>query len=126
MSNAHKHMNSIGPAKVIYGLLISNCIWKLYVHESNTKMHTKCTYDGRDIKPLWHLTVGLPLAMYVHKLEACPPLMQPTSTKPASSAGFKPAAIPRPYASAGITVVHTHTQWQQAVVVTVVAASIVQ
>lgn len=43
-----------------------------------------------------------PLAMYVHKLEACPPLMEPMSTQPATSGSDSPAALAIPSASSGI------------------------
>ena len=44
----------------------------------------------------------LPLAMYVHKLLACPPLTHPTNTMPAMSGPLKPNALPNINASAGI------------------------
>lgn len=43
-----------------------------------------------------------PLAMYVHKLEAWPPLMEPTSTQPARNGGGRFSALAMKYASAGI------------------------
>ena len=36
----------------------------------------------------------LPLAMYVQRLDACPPLMDPTSTKPPRRDGSSPNALP--------------------------------
>ena len=44
----------------------------------------------------------LPLAMYVHRLLACPPLMLPTRTIPAIRAGLIPKAFPSPSANKGI------------------------
>mmetsp|Transcript_534 Transcript_534/g.2031 ORF Transcript_534/g.2031 Transcript_534/m.2031 type:complete len:223 (+) Transcript_534:237-905(+) len=43
-----------------------------------------------------------PLAMYVHRFDACPPLMEPTSTRPATSAGLRPAALPRSMPRSGM------------------------
>mmetsp|Transcript_48969 Transcript_48969/g.122724 ORF Transcript_48969/g.122724 Transcript_48969/m.122724 type:complete len:275 (-) Transcript_48969:570-1394(-) len=36
-----------------------------------------------------------PRAMYVHKFDACPPLMHPTNTRPAASVLSSPATVPR-------------------------------
>ena len=43
-----------------------------------------------------------PLAMYVQRLEACPPLILPTKTIPASRAGSKWNALAKPNAKRGI------------------------
>lgn len=43
-----------------------------------------------------------PCPMYVHKLLACAPLMQATSTKPAAKDGDRAKAFPTPHAKAGI------------------------
>ena len=43
-----------------------------------------------------------PLAMYVHRLDACPPLMEPTRTMPAVRAGLRPKTLARPRAMAGM------------------------
>jgi hypothetical protein len=48
------------------------------------------------------LSATFPLAMYVQRLLACPPLMLPTSTIPANSPASKPNALPRPSANSGI------------------------
>lgn len=44
----------------------------------------------------------LPLAMYVQRLDACPPLMLPTKTIPAVNAGERLKARLRPSANRGI------------------------
>jgi len=44
----------------------------------------------------------LPLAMYVHKFEAWPPLILPTRTIPANNAASRPNAFARPNAKKGI------------------------
>jgi hypothetical protein len=43
-----------------------------------------------------------PRAMYVQRLEACPPLILPTKTIPAVMAGSKLKALPKKRARAGI------------------------
>ena len=43
-----------------------------------------------------------PLAMYVQRLDAWPPLIEPTSTMPAVSAGESESAFERPSASNGM------------------------
>ena len=48
------------------------------------------------------LKATLPLAMYVHKLDACPPLMLPTKTMPANKAGLNPNPLANPKARMGI------------------------
>ena len=44
----------------------------------------------------------LPFAMYVQRLEACPPLIEPTRTMPAVSSGLILAILLRPIARRGI------------------------
>lgn len=48
------------------------------------------------------LSATFPLAMYVHRLLACPPLMLPTRTIPARRPASRPNALPRRRASPGI------------------------
>ena len=43
-----------------------------------------------------------PFAMYVHRLLACPPLIEPTRTMPAVSAVERPITLERPRAIAGM------------------------
>lgn len=43
-----------------------------------------------------------PLAMYVQRLDACPPLMEPTSTRPARRAFGSARALPMARARSGI------------------------
>jgi hypothetical protein len=44
-----------------------------------------------------------PPAMYVQRFEACPPLIDPTKTKPAVIAAFNPKPLANPSARSGMS-----------------------